>query len=500
MEKIYNLYQSILKFAGYRVDEEGYIHFGVSKTKSKPLFINDKAVVMPYQHHLNKPDGKMIFHPLCENFMRGESEIIKKLTAGINIRFNMVLALLVPRLLQIVASPIEHAKLTPSQLDLITTIKEVDDTCVRHINRVVREEITKKPTSYFISLFLKKGGVYQGGKYSRVGLVRFPFYEKIGELDLKYIREKDKEAYRQVFQYVFPEIDEQEAYNYGTNDRTAPFLVALMMTAANVASRLNDVLELYEEFLEDEAEDLKFDADWMDYVMDLSQLQREIRLIPPQSGNEGSISVKEQNTQAYEVKSTSSLEAPTPTPPAIQQPTPTPVETPNPKPLEEVKSQPQKRGVSINELMQKGTHPQYGPNPLQAQIAEENWKRMNDECVAVYGYPVPQGYIFDLNTRQLVPMAPQYPQVAPYGQPQLPMGQHPMQQGHPHMQPRPSTPGVNMPPPAPWRVAPQMAPGMMPGYGPHPTMGSLGYPPPQGYPTAPMGYPPPPAFNPYGRN
>lgn len=516
MENIYNLYKSVLKFAGYRVTDDGYVQFAVSQTKAKPLHINDKAVVMPYPEHLNNPSGKIIFHPLCENIMRGESDIIKKLNAGINIRFNMVLALLVPKLLNIVASPIEHSKLTPDQLDLLTTVKEADDNCVKNIGRIVREEIVKKPTSYFISLFLKRGGVYQEKKYSRVGIVRFPFYESLDAMDLKYVRVKDKEAYRQVFDYIFPQINDPEVFNYGTNDRTAPFFVALMNTAANVAARLNDIIDLYSDFLEEQADEIRFDADWLDQINDLNQLQKEIRMIPPQAGNEGSISIKEQNSQQHEVMPALALEKPTPIPEPKPAPTPTPTQMntglPMPAPVQPKAEQEQKRGVSINELMQRThTHPQYGPNPLQAQIASEQWQRMNEECLRTFGYPVPNGFVFDLNTKNLVPVAPQQAYATPMGYPpppmypgQPPMGYPPQQAMYPGqvpMQPprRPSAgPGTAMTPPAPWNQPQQP---MMPAPVYHQAQPAYyqappqGYPPQPGYPSAPMGYPMP--GNPY---
>jgi hypothetical protein len=62
-----------------------------------------------------------------------------------------------------------------------------------------------------------------------------------------------------------------------------------MKSSCNVASRLNDILLTYKDFI-DNYEELMFDSDWIEAFENLDDLSSEIRKIPVQYGNDGSIS------------------------------------------------------------------------------------------------------------------------------------------------------------------------------------------------------------------
>ncbi len=72
----------------------------------------------------------------------------------------------------------------------------------------------------------------------------------------------------------------------------APYLDALMNTSIRLASQLNDVIDIFRDHIP-EADDLMFDANWVDQFKDLNDLVPEIRRIPPQEGNEGRARINE---------------------------------------------------------------------------------------------------------------------------------------------------------------------------------------------------------------
>jgi hypothetical protein len=78
----------------------------------------------------------------------------------------------------------------------------------------------------------------------------------------------------------------------------APYLDALMKTSMALASRFNDILTQYADYIDD-GEKLMFDSDWVDTFTDLGVMKAEIRKVPMQAGNEGSESVEERSTPGF---------------------------------------------------------------------------------------------------------------------------------------------------------------------------------------------------------
>jgi hypothetical protein len=232
---------------------------------------------------------KIVFHPFTENILRGESEIIQKLKLTINVRLNYTIATIGQNLLNLVASPEFHSRLNPEQMEIMTCIKDCDEKSVVNFIQVMINGSKTKVDRLFTNIYLKRGGTIHGKRYSRVGIVSFPFYEDLVNNKVEKIRVKDIETYKQLFKFIFPDIDQADCYNYGSNSQVAPFLDALMKSSCNVASRLNDILLTYKDFI-DNYEELMFDSDWIEAFENLDDLSSEIRKIPVQYGNDGSIS------------------------------------------------------------------------------------------------------------------------------------------------------------------------------------------------------------------
>jgi hypothetical protein len=291
------VYESILKFIGLDSTKDGYVNARYGDNV-KPFNINGLRVVLPLPEQLRSfdPKEKIIFHPLAENVLRGESDVINKLKEVIILRVNLVTGLIIQSLLNLVASPELHSKLTPEQAELLLTMKDVEPKTVIEFTNLMLSNIKNQDNSQFFNLYLKKGGTFKGSKFSRVGVVTFPYYDKLleNEKDLKPTRSKDRKALLAIFKFIFPCIEEKESYNYGSNSNIAPYLDTLLKTTANVASRLNDVVSIYQDFIDD-YDTLIFDADWVDYFLDLDVLLPEIRRIPVQVGNDGKISINEES-------------------------------------------------------------------------------------------------------------------------------------------------------------------------------------------------------------
>lgn len=383
MSKLLDIYSSILKFSGFEVDNEGLVS-AIVGDKKEPAFIDGARIVLPTDTHLRNfvKGEKVIFHPLTENILRGESDVIQKLKTSINIKLNYTIGIIGQSLLNLLASPELHHRLNPEQLDIMKCITDCDEKSrVNFVSYMLSGYKTKSDRLY-VNIYLKRGGNVNDKRFARVGIVSFPFYDELVKGKVDKLRVKDVETFKQLFKFIFPDIDNIDHYNHGSNSSVAPFLDSLMRTASNIASRLNDVTQQYKEFI-DGADAIEFDADWIESFDDLESLASEIRRIPVQQGNEGSIGIETPKT-----------EIPKPTP--IQQNTLPVYQAPTPYqlPQQQIPQQPQKPevkvtsgGISFNSLVNARPDLAMIPNPLMPnpnmmmnpnQVrAEPSWARPN---------------------------------------------------------------------------------------------------------------------------
>lgn len=292
------LYKSILKFGGLTADDKGFVS---TIDKKEPVFINKDRLVLPvpYQLRENTDPDRIIFHPLADNILQGESKVIAKLKHNINVRLNQAIALLGQYLLTIASTTDVHPSLNPEQLRYITAIKEINDEVAVKWGNFAAALMKEAPDRSYVNIFLCRGGTIGTTKYSRVGVTSFPLYEKLIKVDsdenkaLK-IREMDKLPFRQVLEVMFDDIDVAQKYDVGSHSNFAPYLQAMMLTAAGIASRLNTVLRIFRHAIPDDEATVFIaqftgDLDWLHDMTNMDDLGIEIRKVPPQK--DGSVGV-----------------------------------------------------------------------------------------------------------------------------------------------------------------------------------------------------------------
>lgn len=290
--KLLEVYRSILNYAGLDTDSDGFISAIIGDDRS-PAMLNGERMVLPLDAHLRNPKDKVIFHPLSENILRGESDIIIKLRDVINIRLNYTFGIVCCGLMHLAASTELHHKLTPDQSELLIALGDVDTTSVKNFMSIMAEAIKNQANKLYLNIYLKRGGTINGKRYSRAGIITFNFFEELSkdvtELYNVKFRSKDRLTYLKLYQFILSEIKPGcTDYNRGSDSTVAPYLDALMKTSMTIASRLNDILEQYKDFIEN-AEDILFNGDWVETFENLNDLNSEMRLIPAQVGNEGAV-------------------------------------------------------------------------------------------------------------------------------------------------------------------------------------------------------------------
>lgn len=296
--KLIDLYKSILTCAGMVSDGEGFVFVKMGNDKSPARTSDGKQIVLPTNDQLMNGDrsNRVIFHPLSENIMRsGESEVISKLRSIFNIKINYTFAAISQSLLTLCASIADHRKLTPDQSEMLSVIKDVDEKTIVAFTSMMLHSLKENPEKSFINIYLKRKAMFGDKIYARGGVVTFPLYNELIKDQDKYygvkLRSKDKIAFLQLYQYIFPCIDDPQSYNRGSNSDVAPFIDALMNTVMSISSKFNDIIELFGPII-DSHEDLIFNSDWVECFENLQDLVPQIRQVPVQAGNEGKAAVE----------------------------------------------------------------------------------------------------------------------------------------------------------------------------------------------------------------
>lgn len=286
------LYNGVLENAGQIVGESGIIAIPQADDISTPVKIDGKILMFPSAEFLAKPDWEsyVAFHPLSENPMRGESEVLKLLRRSLVSSANSTMLFLMESLLNICANTDSHKNLNVTAKKLLATNPEADKTSVAQMEKILNA-IGSTNTRKLVNLFLSRG--YSNGKekFARHCSVQFPILEDINTeertiFDVK-LRVKDFKGFQELVKFIIGD-EGQEFYNHGTNVLTAPYLTALCKSWEKLAKRFNKLLELFGKY-DPMLKEMVYDLSWTKYIDDFTDLSR---LIPPLDGNDGPVQLR----------------------------------------------------------------------------------------------------------------------------------------------------------------------------------------------------------------
>ena len=299
MSRLLNLYKTILTSAGLESDAQGRIYQKLAG-ESIPCSVGEKALLLPTTDVLKDTDwsNAIAFHPLSENVARGESPIIKKLKELLLIRTTRVLDGLAYQLLSMAANTQHHEKFSPAQLEYLTHLKDADGKMVEAYSKMMGHA-TIDGKHRLINMYLKRSGTLNNTKYARLCVVSMPLLDSDDEARTLFdhkVRKRDFTSIPALFEYILPGVNDN-AYSYGTHNKTAPFFHALMLSYLNLAKQLNQRIELFKEHLVD-VDELTIDVSFEAEMGCLSDMRDEI---PVLDGNQGDVEVASSvpaNTQA----------------------------------------------------------------------------------------------------------------------------------------------------------------------------------------------------------
>ena len=318
--KLIQFYRDVLDMAGLAVDNEDMVKTNLSE-EPMPAIIkvngDSKRLILPTDKRLKSTDWNscIAFHPLNENpfLKQDESKVGEFIRRAIIYRVNIVAHCLMDNILELSIAPALHKKLNPAQLQLMTLTKDADQKTYDNYVKITEKLGVTNTRDNFASLYSKKQGVIDGVKYARVGVWSFPLYQALvkstGDVFGVKVRKKDLETYKALMEFIIPNIANEAEYMVGSNNQMSPYSESLLRSTAKVVLQLNRVTDLLfkgKTFAPaDQAEGLHqyltFNTNWIDITNDISQLEKDVRMIPIQDNQ---VDTVPQPTQTNNIQAT----------------------------------------------------------------------------------------------------------------------------------------------------------------------------------------------------
>jgi hypothetical protein len=135
MSKVNEFYKQILSLGSLVTDKEGLVSAMV-EDMSVPFTVKGKRLALPTKENMGKTTDLCIFHPLSENFLRGESDVMQKYRSAINTRLNYVIGCMMGDLLTLITSTQEHQKLNPDQSELLSIVHQADEETLNRFSKI----------------------------------------------------------------------------------------------------------------------------------------------------------------------------------------------------------------------------------------------------------------------------------------------------------------------------------------------------------------------------
>ena len=291
--KLMSFYRAILSAANLVADDAGFIST-VAANGNIPFSVGQKRLVLPTKEHMQNPDKSeiVLFHPLNESILKGESDVLARFRWNMSLVLNHKLHELMSHLIQLAASPGEHSKLKPDQMELLRGLGEADEKTLINWRLLLKAMPLGNTDKNFVHFFIKRNGLVNGRNHLRVCVTTFPLYkELLTSENTVYgvkVRKKDHQIFKSLLESVLPNLDKDGFYNQGSVGETAPTIEALMRGLIGVASHVNAIIDLFEDVIP-ELKEYTYDDSWVEHLNNVEKFAAEVRMIPMQAGNEGSI-------------------------------------------------------------------------------------------------------------------------------------------------------------------------------------------------------------------
>lgn len=295
LENTLKFYEGFLTDAGFDIDKENeHALRKYTRKKTGVSFIPVKAdglpVVLGTKDNLNKStDDNVIYHPLTEDALKGESFTVKITKDQIN---SMIRMRFVTCLLGLGAALVEkrNAKVTPKQTKLFNQNPDFDEKALKALQDILGRAKNSVVTRHVIGIYLhSKNCKFEGHEVKRLAKVSSSLYNALdtGEKEIwgvKNVTFKAQKAIKQLIDSILPGINDDQ-YTHGSNNKTAPYFDSLANAFLNVSYQLDTIESTCKSLFHDELS-VRPQYEWVEGLTHLAKLAMPIPALRGNLGND----------------------------------------------------------------------------------------------------------------------------------------------------------------------------------------------------------------------
>lgn len=276
-----------------------------TNTGPEQVLAGGKPMVLPTKEHLASLLGydeddkltifKIPFNPLAEDAVKGDAMSVIRSKTSVELRISQAIGFATLLLLE-VASNTELQKktnieineflssLSAAQRPNITQL--VDEKLINKFIAIIQN--AAKISNGLISIYLKKQGIKNGAKFTRLASLTVTLYDELVKVCNKEttkvynvdLRPKDAIILKLALEFLLPGIEEG-VISFGTNDKESPAFIALFTLYLTVMEKplriLTQLKNVNEDFYDAGYVDISLT---LDEVTNLSGYKHELALIP----------------------------------------------------------------------------------------------------------------------------------------------------------------------------------------------------------------------------
>ena len=266
------------------------------------VLVDGKPLALPTDKIVNNySDSMVVFHPLCENLLLGESPVLQELRDLIMESLNNLIVQTIDSILMIAVDD-NFEDLTPNQVEFMRCTAGADNTTLKNWRSIARRIDARSSANRVVTIFLKRGAIFKGSKRKRVANVNFNLYNKLDQNSATVIgakvRKADLKVYSAIFEALFKHIenDDDEYYSAGTDALIAPYFTVLVESYYKVLKDVNSVTWLLRKPIEKvSGRKLHVNDDFMGHLDNLQQYRDVLPVMPLNDGDRNVNREEEQN-------------------------------------------------------------------------------------------------------------------------------------------------------------------------------------------------------------
>ena len=303
--KLLDFYRDIVTSIGLIVTDDGFIKVDTGDGNSINIMANGKPLVLPIKEQINTMttviDGKVVtnkvlFNPLKEDIVKGESASLKRLNKIIDIRLAELYFTTVELLLLVASDKDLQKKSSLKVMTIIGKLKGaktqnvtniVDAGSIEKWGKIVDETLKAQATKGTLHMYSKKAGKIDNVTYNRVAILTAPLKKIIDGMDAKEpllgvkVRKKDLNVFKLLYDALLPNINMGDIYSFGSNDENSPGLISSYRLYSKIGKELLAIIR--ELGFIDDAVSEKYDYEIKDLsgILDnVSIFNAELTMIP----------------------------------------------------------------------------------------------------------------------------------------------------------------------------------------------------------------------------